>query len=310
MKSWEAYLRDWVEMGTARRLATRTLQRYGRTIERVFTLPDYPTDPLEIGTKEFIRAMAALNNSKWYVQTLGRFLKFCGNDIYYRINPQWPNIETEVRTLPLELIGDILKAFPRIKGHERDKARFILGFANLYRKIAVHNSKLEYFDFDAMTQRIHSKGRGGGKTRIEPINELGAEWLILYAKEREKMIATHQIRKPGEEEYFYLNVECRGRWGGVLTLIHPGLNTMDTHRARFIKVLREELGMPELWYTDHDLRRTGATAMLRAGVSITTIMLALGHTSERQTLLYLGLKIKNVRDGMTAMRTMIPGVSP
>ncbi|HIJ00332.1 MAG: Phage integrase family [Candidatus Methanomethylophilaceae archaeon] len=111
-----------------------------------------------------------------------------------------------------------------------------------------------------------------------------------YERQRERMIAKAKELNPNVEmpldehgQEVYVIYRRRGR---LKAYSKSGIDCIVARVAKRAGIART--------ITNHTLRRTGARIAYFAGVMLVEIMEGLGHTSEKETIRYLGLTVNEL----------------
>jgi len=135
----------------------------------------------------------------------------------------------------------------------------------------------EWGDLDAKISVVHIQPKPHRGFRLKSKRNMGGEvgdrYVPIEPKLTKRLVARMQKlgAKPGD-------------------LMFPNsLGSSEGHLLRKCKVIAGRAKLSGKW-TLHSWRKTFATRLHDAGVPVGTIMVYLGHTSLKTTLLYLGLK--------------------
>ncbi len=242
------------------------------------------------------------STQKWMFNILTGWLEFYGNKTYPDMMISWPaNVNDNVDWLTPEEAIRMLEAaqgVERIVIHmelrlwmRRDEVRGLKpeDLEDLLAELSAQDLE----ELDGLIQ-VHGKGRGGGKWRTlawAPDTRAEVEY---YLSLREEMIAaakhhhenswrTGKRRKPREpfqEPEHWIIYQKGKRVRGFSKTAIDDIICRVAKRAG----IQRKIG-------NHTLRRTGARLAYFAGVPIVEIMAGLGHTTEKQTIRYLGLTV-------------------
>jgi integrase/recombinase XerD len=148
----------------------------------------------------------------------------------------------------------------------RDRALLELLYSTGLRLSEVQKLRIADIGEDAVTVR---QGKGA-KDRVVPLGKQASEWVRKHI---------HEARPPGVEEVF---VTLRGRPFGKGRL------------RQVIHGLGVRAGIPEV--TCHAIRRTMATALLRAGANPKEVSEILGHGDLKSLSRYIRIAAREVKE--------------
>ncbi len=290
LKEYEAYLR-------ARRRREETIREYRRLIVQAFRalreagLCSYPRS---VGEEEisylYNELYAGLDPhvARTQLSIIGTFLKrMAANPVVENMGLEWPQGDrTTVRWLdPLQAVRLMRAA----EGMERILVHFEL--CCLMRRCEVLRLSMQDLRDGAIV--INGKGRSGGKRRTIPYHPRTWEELEKYQTLRERTIASAKARNPTVKEPEGILVYARG--GRLGTYAETAVDSM-------VKRAAARAGIDPTQVSNHVLRRTGARILKLSGTPTITITHILGHSSERQTLEYIGWRLNDMADGMQMMQ--------
>lgn len=184
------------------------------------------------------------------------------------------------QSLPGEVLADdevrrLLAAPDRSKPEGlRDRALIEVFYAAGLRRCEALNLDLDDLDHSARELRVrHGKGDKG---RLVPVTRSAWQEILVYVQQgRPTLATTHRDS------------------GCAVFLSHLGRRLSEPTALR---VLRRHAAIAEIPHlTPHMLRRTFATSLLHAGVSLRHIQLLLGHESLATTAAYLRLDTRELR---------------
>ncbi|MDW5564159.1 MAG: tyrosine-type recombinase/integrase [Methanomassiliicoccus sp.] len=289
-----------------RRLSVDNAERYLPIIMRMATTlsnAGLHTTPTKMGEPEIECLLAYYgeldtDTQRWMFSILSGFLDFYGNTVYKDMMITWPaETRTNVDWLTPE---EAIRMLDAAQGIERIVIHMELRL--WLRRCEVRRLKLDSIrelmdsmepDLEGIVQ-VHGKGRGGGKWRtLAWAPETGQE-VGYYLSLREEMAASakhyyetswrtgkrKRPQEPFKEPEDFLIYQKGKRVKGYSD---SGLDSIVERVARRAGIARK-IG-------NHTLRRTGARLAYFADVKLVEIMEALGHTSEKQTIRYLGITV-------------------
>lgn len=292
-----------------RRLSQHNADRYESVIMRMtgtLAAAGMQVTPAKIGEPEIeylLEYYAELDTDtqKWMFSILNGFLKFYKNKVYEGMMIAWPaETRTNVDWLtPEEAVRmlDAAQGVERIIVHM--ELRLWMRRCEVLRLTPASIQELlaeesTYSDELEGVIQVHGKGRAGGKWRTlawAPDTRAEVEY---YQALRDEMIARarhyHETswrtgkRKrpvgPFEEPRSWVIYQRGKRVQGYSS---SGLDNIIARVAKRAGIIRK--------VGNHTLRRTGARLAYFADVPLVEIMEGLGHTSEKQTVKYLGLTV-------------------
>ncbi len=215
---------------------------------------------------------------------LGSFLKRMGdNPVVENMEIEWPEDERiNAKWIEPWQAKDLKNA---AMGMERILVHLELDC--LLRRCEVLRMRLQ--DFRGSQIDVQGKGRVGGKPRSIPYHPKTPLELDYYRKVRDAMVSELRRRNPAAAVPDSVLIWTRfGRVGAA------GETTAD----RMLKNVAERADLPADSVSHHVLRRTGARIQWLAGTPIGAISKVLGHSSEAQTIKYLGLNLDDMAKGM------------
>lgn len=237
--------------------------------------------PSTIGEKEIDHLLTHTYAGKetsyrrWEISILNGFLKHYGNKVIEGMYLGWPQdkrVHVDWLT-PQEAIMMLEAA----RGVERIIIHLELRL--WLRRIEV--LRLTPEDVLDGVLNVHGKGRYGGKWRTLAFAPETLEEIQQYETLREEIIEKARKNDP--------LVAIPDKWiiyergGNISPYSESGIDSIVARVARRAGIQRT--------ITNHTLRRTGARIAYFAGVAIVEIMEGLGHTSEKETIKYLGLTV-------------------
>ncbi|MCE5261681.1 MAG: tyrosine-type recombinase/integrase [Euryarchaeota archaeon] len=146
------------------------------------------------------------------------------------------------------------------------------------RRLRAQDIKEDLFD-------VHGKGRCGGKWRSVAWGPDTLAVLMEWEEEREQMIEAARSLNPNAAVPAQWIIYRRGRHLGAY-----GNTAIDNIVASAARRAGIERGV-----SNHTLRRTGGRIAYFAGVPLVEIMEGMGHTTEKQTVRYLGLRVDELK---------------
>jgi integrase len=180
--------------------------------------------------------------------------------------------ESLVTSEPIRDLTKIAEIKDNLKDSPREYALFCLGINTAFRAgdlLKLKMSNLRYLDDS--TIEISVKEEKTGKVRIVIVNNGTADALRSY-------IATRL--NPSSSDYLFM-----GERGKMTT----------SFLTRLVKTWVKSVGVTGN-YSTHTLRKTWAYHQFKTfNVRLAVLMTALNHSSERQTLAYIGLLASDVQ---------------
>ena len=159
--------------------------------------------------------------------------------------------------------------------------------------------RLRMQDIGSGSIDIWGKGKNGGKPRTVPWHPRTAQEFTYYLQLRTQIIEEARRKDPCVVVPDALLIyEQNGTLGAY----------QKTAIDRMIKEAGAAAGFQPEDISNHPLRRGGARTLLLAGTPLTTIMRILGHSSEQQTVKYLGLDLDDMSKGMMLAEQYIQGL--
>ena len=288
-----AKLDDYGEYLRSRKCQPRTVTEYRRLVVNAFgalheaglnhsvrTIGEEEIDFLYNELYEPVEPRTARNQ----VSVIGTFLKRMGkNPVVELMDIPWPaDLRIHVKWLdPMRAIS--------LRRAASDMERILVHFELdcMMRRCEV--MRLRVGDVASGAIDIWGKGRDGGKPRTIPWHpRTQTEWEH-YLLLREDIVERARKKNPQvmvpEQVLIY---ERNGRLGCY----------QKTAVDRMIKEAGARAGILPDDISNHVLRRTGARISLLGGTQISTIMKILGHSTEEQTIRYLGLNLDDMSKGM------------
>ena len=258
------------------------------------------------------------DTQKWMFNILNGWLKFKKNFVYEEMMVSWPSeTRTNIDWLSPE---EALAMLETAQGVERIvihlEVRLWFRRCEVQRVLTKDVSELkdpvsgQDYLLEGMIS-VRGKGRGGGKWRtvawapdtreeVAYYNMLRAEMVERARQYHSTSWRTGKRARPKEPfvepEEWVINQKGRTARG----YSESGIDNMVTGVAKRAGIQRR-IG-------NHTLRRTGARLAYYAGVPIAVIMETLGHTSEKQTMRYLGLTVNEGAKGQQKVYDYLQGV--
>jgi integrase/recombinase XerD len=280
-----------------RRLSEDNADRYRAILTRMFKPlqeAELEVTPRKVGEREIEYLLEYfgeldIDTQKWMFCILHGLLSFHRNNVYKDMMIAWPaETRTRVDWLTPE---EAIRMLEAAQGVERIiihlELRLWLRRCEVLRMTSADIQELmeEFQDLEGAKiegiVQVHGKGRGGGKWRtLAWAPETRAE-VQYYQELRADMLQRGRKADPTVQDPEQWLIYQRGRQ--VQGYRRTGI---DNAVARVAK--RAGIGRK---VGNHTLRRTGARLAYFAGVKVVEIMEALGHTSEKMTIKYLGLTV-------------------
>ncbi len=285
----ERLISEYLSKATRRgRLSPESSKDYRRVLRYIFSSLDIAGlewRPSRVGEKEidFIRndmfPCAKPETVRWYLSIFNGMLKQADNDVVEKMLLGWPqNVRTNVDWLtPHEALALIRSAV----GVERPVIHLELRL--WFRRIEVRRLRTQDIKEDLFD--VHGKGRCGGKWRSVAWGPDTLAVLMEWETERERMIEDAQALDPNafvpEQWIIYRRGKHLGAYGNT------AVDNIVASAARRAGIERS--------VSNHTLRRTGGRIAYYAGVPLVEIMEGMGHSSEKQTIRYLGLRVDELK---------------
>jgi integrase len=158
----------------------------------------------------------------------------------------------------------------------RDRLLFVLGINSALRISDLLKLKVsDVFDENGKPRKeLKVKEKKTGKTKVFPLNRSIVKELKSYAE---------ALELNPEDPLF----PSRKKKGGKVAPIDRN------HALRIIKKACEDAGV-KVNVGTHTLRKTWAYHSYQAGVPLAKLMIALNHSSERETLKYIGIEKEDI----------------
>lgn len=284
-------------------LGERTITFYAETTQAVLQIMEAEglhTMPREITADDvwaLLDAMAArrlaVATRKGYISALKKFCSHFGNDILDTIDIRWPqDRRPKVDWLTPEETRILLEC-------EKTPLQELVVHLELcmgMRRVEVVRLRMEDIHDDGTDPYITAIGKGiqGGKLRSIPFARDTRKVLTRFLRHRDEQIATARARFPASTtipanvvlwlKAGRLNAYSEEGWGLDKVVVDP---------------LRRSTGIS---FSNHTLRRTFGRTLWRAGISLDTISMLMGHESTEQTRRYIGVDM----DSMQAAMAMSP----
>jgi integrase len=299
----DAKLNEYAAHLRSKRRREETIVEYRRVIRRAFqglAEAGLATFPRRVGEEEVAYLYTELYSgleplvARTQLSIVGRFLaKSVGNNVVERLDLEWPESERiNVKWLEPAKAMALLRA-------AQGAARVVvhLELCCLLRRCEVQRLSVQDLRHGAI--QVAGKGRVGGKPRTIPFHPRTQEELLMHQELRDEIVARARSKGwAGEVPEALLIYERNGRLGAYKT----------TSIDELVKSAARSAGIPEDEVSNHVLRRTGARMLKRAGVPTITIMRILGHSSEEQTLRYIGWQLGEMQEGLEAMEAYMSGI--
>jgi len=308
----DAYLDKKVEHG---RLSRKNADNYRpRLLMALDSLEEWGLayTPDKIGEAEILHllnvtfAHEKVSSRRWDMSIVSGFLEAHDNKIIKKMELVWPqDARVHVDWLtPEEAVAMLEAARPGV-----ERLVIHLELRLWLRRVEVRRLRPEDVQpirmLDPMTDQVfegvvdvHGKGRGGGKWRTLAWAPESKEVLEEYDRQRAAMIARARQKNPQVEvPQEYVIYEKNGKLSGYSD---SGLDTIVMRVAKRAGIVRKIL--------NHTLRRTGARMAYFARVLLVEIMEGLGHSSEKETIKYLGLTVHELGRAQAKIHSFLQGV--
>ncbi len=189
-------------------------------------------------------------------------------------NDNAPKKGTKTKGQPIRDITLVRKIKYNLRDHPRNYALFIVAINTGLRANELLSITAGQVRYIKEGEEIRVWQKKTKKYRILPINKTSLEACQ----------ALLDSRKYEDDDYLFY-----GRGG-------KGALTIESY-SYLVKTWCKAVGLEG--YSSHDLRRTFAYQKFKAGVPISIIREALGHTTERQTREYICIQLEDVRQVYT-----------
>lgn len=205
-----------------------------------------------------------------------------GGQIYYykkkgRKNPVIPRKRGAlVQIDPIRKPSDILKVKELLKYRARDYCMFVLGINTNLRPNDLLSIKVSDVKHLKPMESLVIKESKTGKTRFIPLNKTCID-AIHRCIQHELLLDTDYLFKQRK------------------AYVKAPINTATLRK--YIKQWCKDAGIAEGNYCGYTLRKTwGYHQRVTFGVSLPTLMVAFGHSSQEMTMRYLGITSDEVRE--------------
>ncbi len=284
-------IEQYAELLRRKRRAPKTITDYSRLLRQAMNAwhaAGMEWAPSKVGEEEIDYLLNEVYTeidpmtARLQVAIIGTWLKRMGsNPIVEVMELEWPQDERinakwlspqEAKALMDGAVG-----MERIMVH--------LELCCLLRRCEVMRLRVQDFRDGAID--IWGKGRMGGKRRTIPYHPKTWQELEQYMELREALITRVREKDPTAEVPDAVMIyERHGRLGAY------GKSALDI----MLKEAGERAGIPEDRRCHHVNRRTGARILHLCGKRTRVIMKILGHSSEEQTIRYMGLNLDDMSD--------------
>lgn len=234
---------------------------------------------------EMISRKYAVSTEKHYVQALRKICPFYGNNAVGKMKIRWPHdSRPNADWLTLEQAMILLSA-PKSPTQELlVHLELCLGFRRVEcARLTIQSITDRYLD-------ISGKGSMGGKPRRVPFHRDTQRVINRYLKYREELIERAQSRRRRP-----INVPDE-------LMITQNIQPFETDRCTGLDYHMNKLvEMFDFDFGNHTLRRTFGRLMYKANkpnVPISVISMYLGHSSESETIKYLGLDFDDMQSAI------------
>lgn len=188
-----------------------------------------------------------------------------------------------IKVEPIKSLKEIRKITANLTGHPRNLALFVVGINTNFRASDLLKIKVGDVRYLKVGEHFASKEKKTGKERLTTINEPAYEAI-------QALLATMPNAK--DEEPLFQSRKKEGVNGKGLSV------------PTFSVMVKEWCGHLKGNYGSHSLRKTfGYIQRTEFGVDIPTLMEMFNHSSQKQTLAYLGVQAIEIRAAyMNAIR--------
>ena len=182
-----------------------------------------------------------------------------------------PKLGTKTKGQPIRDITHVRKIKFNLRDHQRNYALFVLAI----------NTGLRANELLSITAGQVRYLKEGEELRVWQKKTKKYRILNLNGTSLQACHALLDSRKYEDDDYLFY-----GRGG-------RGLLTVEAY-SRLVKTWCKDVGLEG--YSSHDLRRTFAYQKFKAGVSLSILREALGHSSEHQTREYICIQHEDVKE--------------
>ncbi|NVN90446.1 MAG: tyrosine-type recombinase/integrase [Desulfuromonadales bacterium] len=183
--------------------------------------------------------------------------------------------EQEIKVEAIKSLKEIRRITANLSGHPRNLALFVVGINTNFRASDLLKIKVGDVRYLKAGQHFTSKEQKTGKERFTTINEPAYEAI-------KALLATMPNAKHDEPLF-------QSRKG-------DGVNGKGLSVPTFSVMVKEWCGHLRGNYGSHSLRKTfGYIQRTVFGVDIPTLMQVFNHSSQKQTLAYLGIQATEIK---------------
>ncbi len=274
---WESKLNRLLEKLEAEGLTERWIYEVNRVTHNTMKIIDYkaPEEFNESDIREILSKIGGgVRNQKYHRAILSTYLEYCGNPIIRQMRFRDPqDMRPNAHWLSHGQVDKLLS----IPLDPREEFVVRMGLCMGMRCIEMRRLKLDNikrtekgYHFDVCGKR--------SKWRSVPASNGTMEALKHYKVWREEVLRGKKTD--------YMMVGSRS--------LHLSYKGMD----RICKIICKKSGVK---WTFHDLRRTWGRTAYEADQPLLKIMFILGHSTEKQTIEYLGLRLDDGKDAIDAV---------
>lgn len=257
-------------------LTDRWIYEVNRVSRKAMELWNYK-DPREVDENDVRLLLSKIGggarNQRYYQAILSVYLSYCGNHVVKGMTFRHPHdMRPNARWLTDEQVEQLLST----SMDPREKFIVRMGLSMGMRNVEMRRLKVgdikEYPDgyyFDVCGKRMKLRSIPASKRTME------AYWDFLEWRD--------EILGKRKSEMMMIGKRSLG-------LSYKGMR-------RIQKIINRRSGVE---WTFHDLRRTWGRTAYKAGQPLLKIMFILGHSTEKQTIDYLGLRLDDGKDAIDA----------
>ncbi len=287
--TWERYIKEFIGfLKVEKGLSENTVEAYHRDVQKLmeFSVQNRLSveqvkyeDLLAFMTKLYDLGIGARSQAR-ILSGVKQFFQFLLYNDYLTSSPtslmESPSIGRKLpEVLEIEEIDAIMDAIDLSKNEgQRNRAMIETLYSCGLRVSELISLKFEHLFPKEGFIRVIGKGN---KERLVPLNEYVVQEIDDYLQ----MTRNHQIIKPGNESYIFLN-----RRGSKLTRVMI---------FTIVKQLAETAGITKN-VSPHTFRHSFATHLLEGGANLRAIQELLGHESISTTEIYTHLDQTYLRD--------------
>lgn len=238
----------------------------------------------------------AISTRKWYFHIINRYLRYFGNDIIEKMDPQFgyddrPNVDwltdeqcTRLMSFPMSPLESTVIHLELCMGLRVSEVCKL-------RMDDVHISE----DIRKSFISVCGKGRGEGKWRTIPFHPQSKEVFEKWLAVRSQMVYSIRSYNKTWVDPGTLLIWCHYKDKPDGGRYKERSKTLD--RAVIHKV-STRIGFD---FKNHTLRRTFGRNLYHSGVPLETIMKLYGHDQQQTTIDYIGVNLEDMTDALSKM---------